>query len=184
MILNGAEILSERDQDRIIISPFNPENIGPNSYDVTLGTIIKRVEPNEIMYHENGDPYEVMYPKKKQSCVTHEMDDDGIVIQPNKLYLAHTVERVGSEYYVPMLEGRSSIGRMGLFIHVTAGFGDIGFMDQWTLELYSIYPIKIYPGMRIAQVFFHECSSQSIMYQGRYQGQVGPQESLFYKGRM
>jgi dCTP deaminase len=185
MILNGSEIISGYEEGRIHIDPYNPENVGPNSYDITLGSELLKVVPNAKQQGENYQRVvkDVSYiePTERQFIHPQIMDEAGLIIYPGNLYLASTVEKIGSDYYVPMLEGRSSIGRMGLFIHVTAGFGDIGFKSQWTLELMTIYPIRIFPGMRIGQVFFHTCSSQKMMYQGRYQDQDGPQESLFWR---
>jgi dCTP deaminase len=184
MILNGTEIISGRDEGRIHIEPYNQENVGPNSYDITLGNKLLLVKQNEFFYDEIDDKnYGYIDPKKKQNVEEIQIGNDGHFLYPGVLYLAHTQEEIGSDYYVPMLEGRSSIGRMGLFIHVTAGFGDIGFKSQWTLELMTIYPIRIYPGMRIGQVFFHQCSSRTMRYDGRYTKQSGPQESLYWQKR-
>ena len=81
--------------------------------------------------------------------------DDGYVLRPGILYLGSTVEEAGSDFYVPCIEGRSSIGRLGISTHVAAGFGDIGFKQRWTLELTVVHPIRIYAGVRICQVYFH-----------------------------
>jgi len=180
MILNGAEIFSEQAASKIKIYPFKSENVGPNSYDVTLGKTLFKILPNELRNTMDG-LQGFIDPMVEQKYNEINMDHDGIILEPGRLYLGHTVEEIGSEHYVPMLEGRSSVGRMGLFIHVTAGFGDIGFQSQWTLELTTILPIRIFPGMRIGQVFFYQCTSQSLMYHGRYQKQDGPMESLFWK---
>lgn len=177
MILNGAQIKSEYEQDRITIQPYEKNNIGPNSYDITLSKHLKIIAENDVS--RAGQAF--IDPDTPQNAQSVKMPQEGYILQPGNLYLGSTVEAIGSEYYVPMLEGRSSVGRMGLFIHVTAGFGDIGFQSNWTLELCTIMPIRVYPGMRIGQVFFYECSSRDTIYRGRYQYQPEPQESLYWK---
>jgi len=177
MILGGKTILEKYCIGDITIDPFEFKMIGPNSYDVHLGRNFKRVLTNSYSGdYGHGEPY--INPNEKQAYIKYE-DEDFIIIKPGELWLAHTVEKIGSTKFVPMLEGRSSIGRMGLFVHITAGFGDVGFVDQWTLELTSVLPIKIYSGMRIAQVFFHTLTDNSMQYSGRYVGQYGAQESRF-----
>jgi dCTP deaminase len=98
-----------------------------------------------------------------------------------------TVERTFSDKYVPCIEGRSSIGRLGINVHATAGFGDLGFNGKWTLEVSTIYPIRIYAGMRICQVFFHsvlnpvsESEVPLKLYSGKYQQQNEPVASKIY----
>ena len=78
------------------------------------------------------------------------------MLQPNQLYLGRTVERTETHNLVPMIEGRSSIGRLGLFVHVTAGFGDVGFCGYWTLEMFAVQPVRIYAGVAICQIFYHD----------------------------
>src|SRR5438045_9073483 len=96
--------------------------------------------------------------------------EDGLVLNPNQLYLGLTVERTETRNYVPMLEGRSSVGRLGLFVHVTAGFGDVGFSGFWTLEMHCIHPIRIYPGVSICQIFYHSIEGEVMEYvSGKYQ---------------
>ena len=85
-----------------------------------------------------------------------EIPEDGLVLSPNQLYLARTAERTVTHNLVPQIEGRSSVGRLGLFVHVTAGFGDVGFSGYWTLEMFAVQPVRIYPGMPICQIFYHE----------------------------
>ena len=97
--------------------------------------------------------------------------EEGLVLQPNQLYLGRTVERTSTETLVPMLEGRSSIGRLGMAIHVTAGFGDVGFNGFWTLEIKCIKPIRIYPFVEVGQVYFLEAKGEIEKYgkSGKYQ---------------
>ena len=161
MILGGKTIRDEYHNGKIVIDPYDDDCIGPNSYDVHLDS--------KVICHYTQDNYEEF-----DIC-------DGLELSPNCLYLASTVESIGSNDYVPMLEGRSSIGRMGLFVHVTAGFGDLGFKYQWTLELVATIPVRIFLGMRIAQVFFHTATDTSIQYTGSYVGQKGPTRSKFVR---
>jgi len=172
MILGGKTIIEEIRTGAIKCDPFDIRMVGPNSIDVRLHRMIKQVIPN----HADG----YIDPEQKQNTRILDLVDCGyLVIKPGELWLGCTVEKIGSRYFVPMLEGRSSIARMGLQVHLTAGFGDVGFIDQWTLEITSVVPIKIYAGMRIAQVYFEEVSDNSMLYQGRYNGQEGPTESRF-----
>lgn len=81
-----------------------------------------------------------------------------------------------------MLEGRSSTGRLGLFIHVTAGFGDVGFAGYWTLEIFCVQPIRIYPNVEVCQIYYHDIQGEYDCYQsGKYQNNKGIQSSMLYK---
>ena len=172
MILGKKTIIQEYEAGRIHIKPFCPENVGPNSVDCTLAPLLKRIIPN---YRGMVDP------KREQIFQELSIPEEGLMLLPGQLYLGSTVEEIGSDYYVPMLEGRSSIGRLGLFVHVTAGFGDVGFKNRWTLEITPILPIRVYPGMRLCQVFFHQISDNSTLYSGRYSGQTEAEASRFDK---
>ena len=98
------------------------------------------------------------------------------------LYLGRTLEYTKTEQFVPMLEGRSSVGRLGLFIHVTAGFGDVGFAGYWTLEMFCIHPIVIYPNVEICQIYYHTIQGEYQKYDsGKYQNNTGVQPSMLYK---
>jgi dCTP deaminase len=108
--------------------------------------------------------------------------EDGMILEPEKLYLGRTVEYTETDNLVPMLEGRSSIGRLGLFVHVTAGFGDVGFKGYWTLEIFCVQPVRIYPDIEVCQVYFHSIEGEYTTYeQGKYQKNNGIQPSLLYK---
>ena len=107
---------------------------------------------------------------------------EGMLLQPGKLYLGRTLEFTATENLVPMLEGRSSVGRLGRFIHVTAGFGDVGFRGFWTLEILCVQPVRIYPGVEICQIFYHTLEGKYENYKsGKYQNNQGIQPSLLYK---
>ena len=108
--------------------------------------------------------------------------EDGILLQPGRLYLGRTLEYTETRNLVPMLEGRSSIGRLGMFVHVTAGFGDVGFKGYWTLEISTIHPIRIYPGVQICQIFYHTIQGDIIEYKSnKYQNNREIQPSMLYK---
>lgn len=107
---------------------------------------------------------------------------EGLLLQPGRLYLGRTVEYTETRNLVPMLEGRSSIGRLGLFVHVTAGFGDVGFCGYWTLEISCIQPVRIYPFIEICQIFYHTIEGEFVEYRsGKYQKNTGIQPSLIYR---
>lgn len=169
MILSGIEIQQRLGED-IQIDPYQPDNINPNSYNLTLH--------EDVMTYE-----EVVLDMKKNNRVRHmKIPESGMVLEPNRLYLGRTVERTETHNLVPMIEGRSSIGRLGLFVHVTAGFGDVGFAGFWTLEMFAVQPIKIYPGIEICQIFYHQIEGEIQEYSsGKYQNNVGIQPSLLYR---
>ena len=107
---------------------------------------------------------------------------EGLLLQPGRVYLARTVERTFTDKYVPMLEGRSSVGRLGISVHVTAGFGDIGFNGHWTLEITVEQPTVIYPDVEICQIYYHTIKGDYDLYSsGKYQNNTGIQSSVMYK---
>ncbi|MDA0660470.1 MAG: dCTP deaminase [Planctomycetota bacterium] len=143
MILTGDEIRIRLGSD-IIIEPFDERNLNPNSYNLTLH--------DEVMTYE-----EVVLDMRKPNRVRRmQIPADGLVLSPNQVYLARTVEKTTTHNLVPMIEGRSSVGRLGLFVHVTAGFGDVGFSGFWTLEMIASQPVRIYAGVPICQIFYHQ----------------------------
>jgi dCTP deaminase len=169
MILSGKEIKRCLGNE-IIIDPFDESKINPNSYNLSLH--------NELLIYDN-DILDMKKPNSTQKII---IPDQGLLLEPNKLYLGRTKEFTKTERYVPMLEGRSSTGRLGLFIHVTAGFGDIGFAGYWTLEIFCVQPIIIYPDVEICQIYYHTISGEYDLYKnGKYQNNTGIQASLLYK---
>lgn len=154
----------------IHIEPFDEKQLNPNSYNLKLH--------NELLIYTN----DILDMKKPQSTERIIIPEDGYVLEPGKLYLGRTVEYTRTENCVPMLEGRSSIGRLGLFIHVTAGFGDIGFSGYWTLEIFCVQPIRIYAGTEICQIYYHTIEGDYEKYKsGKYQNNTGIQPSLLYE---
>lgn len=169
MILSGLEIKNHIGRE-IIIDPFDEKRLNPNSYNLSLHNELL-VYTNEILDMKSDNPSE------KISIPT-----EGLMLQPGKLYLARTVEYTKTEGYIPMLEGRSSIGRLGICIHVTAGFGDVGFAGYWTLELFCVQPVRIYAGVQIAQIYYHTITKPYEAYtKGKYQNNTGIQTSMLYK---
>jgi dCTP deaminase len=142
MILTGSKIIDEVVNGTICLEPFDKSLVNPNSYNYRLGK-----ELVEITYDVN-DVQNIPV----QNKIT--ISDEGFVLQPNKLYLGVTFETIGSSNYVPSLIGRSSLGRLGLFLQITADLGHIGTYHKWTLELTVVQPLKVYPEMRIGQVSF------------------------------
>ncbi len=122
--------------------------------------------------------------KEKNSLITFNIPETGYVLRPGVLYLGRTVERTKTDKFIPMIDGRSSIGRLGIWIHVSAGFGDIGFDGTWTLEITAIEPVRIYPNVEIGQVCFHKPYGDiENLYRGRYYKQEDATESRFYLGK-
>ena len=169
MILSGDMIREKLGSD-IVIEPFDPRHLNPNSYNMTLH--------DEIMTYE-----EVVLDMRKSNRVRRmTIPASGVVLNPNQLYLGRTVERTETHNLVPMIEGRSSIGRLGLFVHVTAGFGDVGFCGFWTLEMFAVQPVRIYPGVPICQIFYHEITGKIQEYSSdKYQHNRDIQPSLLFK---
>jgi dCTP deaminase len=104
-----------------------------------------------------------------------------LTITPNKIYLINTLEVMGSDTYVPIIRGRSSIGRLGLFIDITADLIDLGSINKWTLQLHSVMPVKVFKGMRIGQVTFWMTKGEKVLYNGKYKGHSSPVKSFSYK---
>ena len=169
MILSGKEIQKHIGKE-IIIEPFDKSRVNPNSYNLTLH--------NELLVYENHE----LDMKKLNPTKRITIPEEGLVLEPNRLYLGRTNEFTKTEGFVPMLEGRSSTGRLGLFIHVTAGFGDVGFAGYWTLEIFCIQPIRIYPNAEICQIYYHSIEGDYEPYNsGKYQNNTDIQPSLMYK---
>ncbi len=118
----------------------------------------------------------------RRCSATGDENKRAICLEPNRLYLGRTVEYTETHNLVPMLEGRSSIGRLGLFIHVTAGFGDVGFKGFWTLEIFCVQPIRIYPGVEVCQIYHHTIEGEHEEYtSNKYQDNHGIQPSLLFQ---
>ena len=169
MVLSGHEIKRQLGGN-IVIEPFDESKLNPNSYNLSLH--------GELMVYE-----EVVLDMRRANRVRRiSIGPEGLVLQPYQLYLGRTVERTETRNLVPMIEGRSSVGRLGLFVHVTAGFGDVGFCGHWTLEMFAVAPIRIYPGVPVCQIFYHDIRGTFDEYQSdKYQHNTDIQPSLLFK---
>jgi dCTP deaminase len=170
MILSGKEIVKEVKSGNIVIDPFDEKRINPNSYNLRLY--------NELLSYTDK-VLDMKIPNRTEILI---IPDNGLLLEPGRLYLGRTLEFTSTKGFVPMLEGRSSVGRLGLYIHVTAGFGDIGFAGYWTLEIQCVQPIRVYPFVEICQIYYHTIKGEYDEYQSeKYQNNNGIQPSLLYK---
>ena len=158
-ILTGKEILSRLGGD-IQIDPFNEEQLNPNSYNLQLF--------RELLVYRDS----VLDPRKEMRTEKILIPDSGLVLSPGQLYLGRTVEYTVTENLVPCLSGRSSIGRLGIVVHQTACFGDTGFSGRWTLEITVTNPVKVYPNLKICQIYYNTVVGEVSPYTGRYQDDV------------
>jgi len=167
-MLTGHEIMRQMKKGNIIINPFNIQQLNPNSYNVKLDNRLKVYE-SDVILDIKGD----------NSCYSEIIiPSDGFVLSPGKLYIGATKEIIGSDKFISAIDGRSSIGRLGMQVHLTAGFGDLGFKGRYTLEITVVNPIRIYEGLPIAQVYFEKPDGKiDFLYKGRYQGQMEPTTS-------
>ncbi len=169
MILTGEEIRKQVSLGKIYIEPFFKENLNPNSYNFRLGDKLKIYTEKVLDSAKNNAFKEITIPK------------EGLVLEPNKLYLGNTIEEIGSDFFVPIMQARSSFGRLGLYIYLNSGFGDLGFKRRWTLELEVVQPLKIYPNMEVGQISFWEARGKIILYKGKYKDSIGSETSKIWK---
>lgn len=165
MILSGLKIDEEVKNGKIVIEPYDYNDINPNSYNYTLGEYVKVYKNRELDS------------KIKEEVEIIKIPDEGLVIDPEKIYLGYTEEIIGSDYYVPVITGRSSTGRLGLFVQITSDLVDIGFKGRLTLQLHSTQPVRIYKGMKIGQIMFWKVYGNVELYNGKYQNSLIPRES-------
>lgn len=171
MILSGLKIKAEIINNNISIDPYNDYLLNPNSYNYRLADVIYEITDN------------VIDPTKKTNIKKIKIPNEGYVLQPNKLYLGSTYEKIGSSKYVTQLIGRSSVGRLGLFLQVTAPLGHVGCNHCWTLELRVVQPLRIYPMMKIGQVTFWRIDGDTILNynNGKYNKYLSAEVSKFYE---
>ena len=170
MILSGLKIKEEVNNNKVFIEPFEDRLLNPNSYNYRLGGTLLEIDDD------------IIDPKKETKHKVIKLTKEGYVLKPHKLYLGSTLERIGSNTYVTQLIGRSSIGRLGLFLQVTAPLGHVGCNHNWTLELKAVQPLRVYPGMRIGQVTFWTIDGdiEKTYKNGKYNYKK-PHISMFYK---
>lgn len=177
MILTDQQILKCIDEKSIVIEPFNPDRLGSNSYDVLLGKTLALYETD------------VLDARKHNTIKKFEIPEEGFVLQPDTLYLGVTHEYTETHKHVPFLEGKSSVGRLGIDIHATAGKGDVGFCNHWTLEISVKMPVRVYPRMPIGQLIYFEVSGEVINPYNRKpsakynEKTASPVESMMWKNK-
>lgn len=175
MILSDKQILEEIKKNNILIEPFDRKCLGTNSYDVHLGKYL-------AIYKD-----EILDAKKHNEIEVFDIPDEGFVLEPNKLYLGVTKEYTETLAHVPFLEGKSSVGRLGIDIHATAGKGDVGFCNTWTLEISVTQPVKVYNNMPIGQLIYFKVDGDiqnyyNIKRSAKYNNRtVKPVESMMWK---
>lgn len=175
MILTDKKILEGREAGEIVIEPFDPACLGTNSYDVHLGRHL-------AVYRDT-----VLDAKKHNLVDRIEIPDEGFVLQPGTLYLGVTAEYTETHNAVPFLEGKSSVGRLGIDIHATAGKGDVGFCNTWTLEISCVQPVRVYAGMPIGQLIYFRVDGDIENYYNKKQNAKynqrtdQPVESMMWK---
>ena len=176
MILSGKAVEGAVRNGNIRISPFNADQLNPVSYDLTLGAGV-------VEYCCHGPRGVFLDARVDNAHEAYTMGPEGFILDPGTGYLMHTRERVWSDSFVSVIDGKSSIGRLFVQVHQTAGFGDPGFDGQYTLEVTCKYRTRLYPGMRIAQVRFHSIDGLVEPYRGNYTGisAIGPVASRAFK---
>lgn len=170
MILTGSKIISEVNAGNIQITPFLEEMVNPNSYNYRLAEVLYMVTETEL---------DTKCPTEYKKII---IPEDGYCLQPGTLYLGSTFEKIGSNIYSMQLIGRSSVGRLGLFLQITAPLGHVGTCHNWTLELKVVQPLIVYPRMKIGQVSFWCVSGENTTeYEGKYWKYSEPHISEIYK---
>lgn len=209
-MLTGKEIMKQVEEGNIKITPYDPKRVNPNSYNLRLHPELLVYErnfpkdtgknvgvshqykalnktvpsPADIYYNPSLKSfYDDGYLDMRQDNPTKKIiiPEEGYILYPGILYIGRTVERTASDMFIPMINGRSSGGRLGISIHVCAGFGDIGFDGTWTLEITVVEPVKVYPNAELAQVcYFTPAGDNDILYRGKYYQQEDATASRFY----
>lgn len=177
--LTGAAIVEDVKEGLISIEPYDENNINPNSYNLTIGNTCKILDFNnetvinpfiDISQFNIEATYRYIDAAKPVQYTDIDIPEEGLILRPGELYLIATNEIIGTDCYIPMITGRSSMGRMGVSVHQEAGFGDIGYHGKWTLQVTVVKPVKIYPNMKMAQMYMVVPSGDtSIKYKGKYQ---------------
>ena len=176
-ILTANEIKREQGNG-IIIEPFQEQNVNPNSYNLRLDLYSLKFAPTCVKFdcaEDNANLFEPLFGKDDLRI------EKDVWLLPSRLYLACTIEHTTVNNYIPIIVGRSSLARLGVEVHRTAGFGDLGFNGFWTLEITCTNKIRVYHGMNIAQIYFVEPKGEiDTLYTGKYQNNEGCQTSKLY----
>lgn len=180
MILTGPEIRRQVELGEIEIDPFVPEHVNPASVDLTLG--------QKFLTFPQRLDMAFVFVGTLDSSRENEMEEnwilpDGVVLVPNRLYLMHTAESLHTSKFVTCIDGKSSLGRLGILVHLTAGYGDTGFRGEYTLEVAVVHPVRVYAGMRFCQARFHAVQGEVEQYAGNYTGEAsrGPVASMSWR---
>lgn len=177
MILTDKQILKAVDKGEIVIEPYDRKSLGTNSYDVHLSE-------NLATYND-----EVLDAKSHNKVTHFTIPAEGFVLQPGVLYLGSTLEYTETHATVPFLEGKSSVGRLGIDIHATAGKGDVGFCNHWTLEISCVHPVRVYAGMPVGQLIYFMVEGDIENYYNKKQNAKynqrtpKPMESMMWKNK-
>lgn len=207
-MLTGPAIRKAVDTGEIKIDPYNWSFAGPNSYDVRLhdeiivynvvGPMFPADDAHPVKDRDgNAFAPSAYYIDEAGKAVRrlNNLDaradnpierftvdvEKGAVLVPGVVYLGRTIERIHSDVYASTIHGRSSIGRLGVTVHQTAAFIDVGFDGVVTLEITVTHPVRIYAGMRIAQIAFHPLVGEIELYRGKYQGANAVEASKLWK---
>jgi dCTP deaminase len=177
MIFTDKKILESIETREIVIEPFRPDCLGTNSYDVHLG--------KHLAIYQSA-----ILDARQHNTIEHfDIPEEGIVLQPGRLYLGVTEEYTETHNSVPFLEGKSSTGRLGIDIHATAGKGDVGFCNHWTLEISVAMPVRVYAGMPIGQLIYFRVDGDIENFYNRKasakynQRSERPVESMMWKNK-
>ncbi len=157
MILTKTEIIENIKSCKITIDPFELSSLNPNTYNFRLGEQYMLLNENKLL----------------------NIPEDGLTLIPNQLYLMTTYENIGSSDFVTLLNGRSSLGRLGVYVNADADLGHKGCLARWTLEVSCVQPVKIYPLMKFGQVSFWHTKGDTTSYTGIYNKRVVPFQSKF-----
>ncbi len=177
MILSDKAILESMEKGEIVVEPFDRAALGTNSYDVHLSKYL-------ATYTD-----EILDARQHNKIAPFEIPEEGYVLYPGKVYLGSTFEYTETHAHVPFLEGKSSVGRLGIDIHATAGKGDVGFCNHWTLEISVAQPVRVYAGMPIGQlIYFHVQGDVENYYNKKASAKYNsrsplPMESMMWKNK-
>ncbi len=177
MILSDTKILESIQNGQIIIEPFDRKCLGTNSYDVHLSKYLAVYDNKILDAKKHNTIREIIIP------------EEGFIIEPGTLYLGVTQEYTETHNSVPFLEGKSSVGRLGIDIHATAGKGDVGFCNTWTLEISCVHPVRVYAGMPIGQLIYFKVDGDIENYYNKKQNAKyinkteKPVESMMWKNK-
>ncbi len=177
MILSDQKILEEINKGTILIEPFQPDCLGTNSYDVHLSKYLAVYTSRVLDAKAHNKIEEIIIPM------------EGLILHPGTLYLGVTEEYTETHKHIPFLEGKSSTGRLGIDIHATAGKGDVGFCNTWTLEISVSMPVRVYAGMPIGQLLYFVVDGEvNTLYNKKRDAKynkrsIKPVESMMWKNK-